>query len=43
MLILIANALFEATRTAPIPPKPASRSWIRSVAARLKSHGRKPG
>ena len=43
MLILIANALFEATRTAPLPPKPASKGWIRSIAARLKNQRGKPG
>lgn len=43
MLILIANAMFEATRTATLAPKPTSKSWISSLAARLKNHGRKPG
>ncbi|PHR25695.1 MAG: hypothetical protein COA37_02405 [Hoeflea sp.] len=42
MLILIANALFEATRTATLPPKPAPKGFIRSVSARLKGDGRKP-
>ncbi|WP_340159927.1 hypothetical protein [uncultured Hoeflea sp.] len=42
MLILIANALFEATRTATLPPKPAPKGFIRSVSARLKGEGRKP-
>ena len=42
MLILIANALFEATRTATLPPKPAPKGFIRSVSSRLKGDGRKP-
>gem|GEM_PF-1401428 len=43
MLILIANAMFEATRTAAPAPTPASRRWIRTIASTLKGLGRKTG
>ena len=45
MLILIANAMFEATRTATLSPKPTPtqtskpmrKGWVRTVAGGLKT------
>ncbi|SOE17567.1 hypothetical protein SAMN05877838_2468 [Hoeflea halophila] len=41
MLLLIANAMFEATRTATPAPGPAQKRWFRTLASRLKGLGRK--
>lgn len=43
MLLLIANAMFEATRTVTPAPKPAPKRWIRTLASGLKGLGRKAG
>lgn len=48
MLILIANAMFQATRTAPLSLEPVRKGWIRSIAGncnvltRFRTQARKP-
>lgn len=40
MLILIANAMFQATRTAPISRAPVRKGWIRTIAGNCHWFGR---
>jgi len=41
MLMLIANVMFEATRTATLSPKPVRESWVRTAARGLRNLGGK--
>ena len=41
MFNLIANTIFEATRTANFTPAPVRKTWIRTVADHCNSLGRR--